>query len=182
MAKLLAILAALAFGLAIMGISIVQLRGLNPGEESPQIGLVKPNSELSLYMANPGYFPIVVGQRLRVSATLDPTRKTEQLISLAELRFNLGVELIETGQTSLGLWTVRKGLIYQHRAIGLLGKVDESRQPLAEKIDQQINRFRQKLDSYQDNLTDASLTELNLLTVLLTNNTQSITGYLEAGE
>lgn len=167
------VLMAVALGVVILGISIIQVRGVVPGEEQLTLDLADPNSELSLYMANPGYLATVMQQRAKAFFSFDPVKKTEYMIFLANERFELSGQLLSNHQTSLGLWLWRKALIYQNRALVLLSQLDEPlRLRFSEILVTQISEFGEQINIQHRILRDADLVELNLLTTMLKDNTQ----------
>lgn len=180
MGKFISILFWVAFGVVILGISIIQVRGLKPGQPDVDGDLVNPNSELSLYLADPGYFGHVLSERIREIFTFEPATHARYRLSLSQERFDLSKKLLSENRTWLGLWTWRKALIYQSEGLDLFSKISDSQTKieLAESMASQLKTYRQELTFWLPKLSGNELSELGVLQRMLTDNTQRLQEFL----
>lgn len=174
--RFLLILAAVAFGVMILGISVIQVRGIQPGQTSINGELINPNSELSLYVADPSFLLTVIRQRVTELTAFKPQAKAEYRLYLSQERFTLAEELLAEGRMNLGLWTWRKALIYQAGVIDLYPEIEsgDEREKLADRLVTQISQYQKELQLLAQEFTGTELETVEMLRKLLTDNTQRL--------
>ncbi len=165
MTKFFIILAVVAFGVVILGISIIQVRGVKPGDAARSATTLDEANELSLFVSHPGYLAQVIGQRLTETLTFRVDIKARIRLDLADARFLLAQQLFESNRTKLGFLTFQKALIYQGLALESLAQIDDGQiqSELLQRSGTQLVSFRQSLEALSADLKAVNAKEIDWL-------------------
>lgn len=179
MSKFLGIIGALFLGIGVLVISIIQVRGALPGVPRPETAGISTQGELGIYLADPGYFWEVISQRFQDTMTFNQRAKIVLKLSLSEQRARKAEEILIEKRWTLGLWTMRKALVYQTEAVVILDGLDrETNRDLAEDLKQQASWYQGKLLELSTSVPAEHYPELELLKTKAGDNFQKAVSFL----
>lgn len=179
MSKFFGILGALFLGIGVLAVSIVQVRGALPGVPKPETAGISTQGELGIYLGDPGYFWEVIGQRFQDTMTFDQRAKTALKLSLSGQRALKAEEILSGQRWALGLWTMRKALVYQTEAVAILDGLDrETNKDLAEELRQQASLYQVKLLELSTSIPAEYYPEVELLKTKAGDNFQKAVSFL----
>lgn len=121
------ILAALVFALGILTTSVIKtvaLTAAKPSAKATPTPVVQKPAPVDYFLAYPGVLPDhmlyplkMIRDRVWLWLTVDPLKKGQTLLLLADKRLGAGKALIEGGKVDLGISTLTKGEKYLEQAM-----------------------------------------------------------------
>ena len=172
------ILAALILALGILTTSVVRTTALTTTKPAvknltPTPAVVQVAKPVDYFLAYPGVLPDhmlyplkMIRDRIWVWLTVDPLKKGQLLLLLADKRLGAGKALIEGGKVDLGITTLTKGEKYLEQAIAqaLLAKANGRADALLKTLGQATLKheevllvIREKVDDSQKAVIDQIL-------------------------